>query len=261
MDELRVSLFQYDIVWESKSDNFRKISGKLKSYKGKTDLVVFPEMFSTGFSMNPAVLAETMCGETMSFLRRESAEGGFALAGSFIYTENGCYYNRGFFVEPDGRVSVYDKRHLFRMGDETKFYSGGNKHLLVNYRGWNISLLVCYDLRFPVWARNVDNHYDLLIYVANWPAPRIQVWDLLLRARAVENMAFVCGVNRTGTDGMQLNYTGSSQCVDARGKVLLHLPDNEETMDTCTLSLASLRDFRQKFPVWKDADRFTLSAE
>ncbi len=261
MEDLRITLFQYDIAWESKSDNFRKISQHLKALRGKTDLVVFPEMFSTGFSMNPAALAETMSGETMDFLLREAAEGGFALAGSFIFSENNQFYNRGFFVEPDGRVSVYDKRHLFRMGDETKFYSGGNKHLVVNYRGWNISLLVCYDLRFPVWSRNVDNHYDLLIYVANWPEPRIQVWDLLLRARAVENMAFVCGVNRIGTDGMQLNYTGSSQCVDARGKVLLHLPDNTEVSDTCTLSGMQLSDLRRKFPVWKDADRFTLSDE
>ena len=204
---MRISILQTDIVWENKQENLRRLREKLETLRGTTEIVVLPETFSTGFSMDTASLAEPTTGETIATLRQWSEEYRLALAGSYIACETASeggkpsYYNRAFFLTPEGNAYYYDKRHLFRMGHETEHFTPGNRRPIIRYRGWNILLLVCYDLRFPVWSRNTSNEYDLLIYVANWPIPRRKVWDILLQARALENISYVCGVNRIGKDG------------------------------------------------------------
>lgn len=258
MDTIRITLVQTDIIWENKQENLRLLHEKLQSLRGTTEIVVLPEMFSTGFSMQSDVLAETNSGETITTLKQWAAHYHLAICGSFIAKDNGHFYNRAFFLTPEGEEFYYDKRHLFRMGREAEHFSAGSKRLILSYHGWNICLLVCYDLRFPVWSRNVDNEYDLLIYVANWPVPRRLAWDTLLRARALENQCYVCGVNRTGTDGYKLPYNGGSSVYSALGEEVASLPDDKEGMITVPLSLSTLQQFREKFPVWKDADRFHL---
>lgn len=254
--QLRVSLVQFQIVWENQKANIDLLDKRLKRLKGKTDLVVLPETCTTGFSMHVGGMGETMKGETIPAVKKWAREGGFAIAGSFIAKENQSFYNRAFFVTPDGDCQTFDKRHLFRMGKEHDFYTPGSSRETVCYKGWNIRLLVCYDLRFPVWSRNVDNAYDLLIYVASWPESRIAVWKTLLPARAIENMAFVCGVNRVGTDGNQLVYPGDSAVYSPKGTKVLHVPAYKDTIRTCTLDKTESDLLREKFPVWKDADRF-----
>ncbi|MBP6064632.1 amidohydrolase [Bacteroides sp.] len=260
MKDLRISIIQTDISWENKQDNLRLLHKKLQALCGTTEIVVLPEMFSTGFSMNSRILAETADGETITTLKQWATTYGMAIAGSYIALEtNGKYYNRGFFLTPEGETHYYDKRHLFRMGQESEYFSSGEApKQLITYRGWNIRLLICYDLRFPVWSRNVAKECDLLIYVASWPVSRRLVWDTLLRARALENMCYVCGVNRIGTDGNQLYYDGGSILYSPKGEALTAIPNAEETIATTTLSLSSLEEFREKFPVWKDADNFEL---
>ena len=217
-----------------------------------------PEMFSTGFTMKSRELAEPVSGITVRILKELAADFQLALCGSFICSERSNYYNRAFFITPEGEEFYYDKRHLFRMGNEAEYFSSGNNKLIISYRGWNICLLVCYDLRFPVWSRNVNNEYDLLIYVASWPQARRLAWDTLLCARALENMCYVCGVNRIGVDGNKLIYNGGSVVFSAKGEVLASVPDGEEGIETVSLSLISLQQLRDKFPVWKDADAFRL---
>ena len=256
MDSIRISIIQTDIVWENKQENLRLIHEKLQGLRGATEIVVLPEMFSTGFSMQSEILAEPISGTTISTLKKWSSEYRIAICGSYIAIDNGRHYNRAFFLTPEGDEYYYDKRHLFRMGEESKHFSAGDKRPIISYRRWNICLLVCYDLRFPVWSRNVKNEYDLLIYVANWPVPRRLAWDVLLRARALENQSYVCGVNRIGTDGHQLNYNGGSIVYSAKGEELASIPDGQKGIATTTLHLSSLRNFREKFPVWKDAEDF-----
>ena len=256
MTSLRISTAQYDIVWEDKTKNLQKIKNILLEAAGKTDLVILPEMCTTGFSMNVSALAETIDEETLSLLKKWAGEFDLAICGSFIAKETTDYYNRGFFITSNN-ILFYDKRHLFRMGDEPLHYNFGNNKLIVKHKGFNICLLICYDLRFPVWARNRNNEYDLLIYVANWPVSRIKVWNVLLAARAIENMSYVCGVNRIGKDGLGLEYNGNSKILDFKGNTLLTAEDKECT-DTFELSLSELNKFREKFPVWKDADNFKI---
>lgn len=253
---LRISTAQYDITWEDKPKNLLKIKQLLTDLKGKTDLVVLPEMCTTGFSMNVSALAETMDEETISTMKQWAIDFDVAICGSFIAKEGDNYYNRGFFITPDA-IWHYDKRHLFRMGDEPLHYNAGDNKLIVKHKGFNICLLICYDLRFPVWARNRRNEYDLLIYVANWPVSRIKVWNTLLAARAIENMAYVCGVNRIGKDGLGIEYNGNSVLLDAKGNIL-SASDNTEKPQTVELSLSQLYEFRDKFPVWKDSDNFDI---
>ena len=237
MDSIRVSIIQTDIVWENKQENLRLLHEKLQSLRGITEIVVLPEMFSTGFSMQSQTLAEPNSGKTISTLKQWASLFQLAICGSYIATDNGQFYNRAFFLTPEGEYYFYDKRH---------------------YHGWNICLLVCYDLRFPVWSRNVKNEYDLLIYVANWPIPRRLAWDALLRARALENQCYVCGVNRTGMDGYHLKYNGGSKIYSAFGEEIASLPDEQEGIATTSLQLGALNRLREKFPVWKDADEFHL---
>ncbi|MDH6355588.1 omega-amidase [Dysgonomonas sp. PH5-45] len=254
---MKISLIQTDIVWEDKARNLALTEEKIASLSGKTDLVILPEMFSTGFSMNSHNLAEANDGSTVSALKLWAQKYKVAICGSHIGQSAGKFFNRGFFITPDAEY-YYDKKHLFRMGEEPKHFEAGHSKLIVNYKDFRICLQICYDLRFPVWSRNVDNEYDLLIYVASWPVPRIHVWDSLLVARAIENMAYVCGVNRIGTDGNGLNYSGGSRLIDAKGKILSSIQDGAEQIETIEISKAELDNFRQKFPVWKDADSFTI---
>ncbi|MCD8166432.1 MAG: amidohydrolase [Bacteroides sp.] len=256
---MRISLVQTDIIWEDKKGNTEHILSRLAPLSGETDLAVLPEMFSTGFSMNSSELAESNAGDTITSLQNFAQESGIALTGSFIAKDKGHYYNRAFFLTPEGDQYYYDKRHLFRMGNERDHFSTGNTPCVLSYKGWKICLTVCYDLRFPVWCRNLNNRYDLLLVVANWPEARRKVWDILLQARAMENMAYVCGVNRIGTDGYGLQYTGGSVLHSAKGIPLLTFDNNQEAIKTLSLDMRELREFREKFPAWKDADPFTLS--
>lgn len=265
MSPLRISILQTDIAWENKQDNLRRLHEKLETLRGATEIVVLPETFSTGFSMNTDNLAEPVTGETITTLRQWAAEYQIAIAGSYIAFEKETtipqcisYYNRAFFLTPEGDAHYYDKRHLFRMGNESEHFTAGNGRPIISYRGWNILLQVCYDLRFPVWSRNVNNEYDLMIYVASWPIPRRKVWDILLQARALENISYVCGVNRIGTDGNNQSYNGGSVIYSHKGELLASVPDNEEGTATAILELSTLREFRKKFPAWKDADSFSI---
>ncbi|CCY51218.1 uncharacterized protein BN523_03175 [Bacteroides sp. CAG:189] len=258
MHPLKISIVQTDIAWENKQENLRMLREKLHALRGTTEIVVLPEMFSTGFTMKSREFAEPVSGITVRILKELAADFQLALCGSFICSERSNYYNRAFFITPEGEEFYYDKRHLFRMGNEAEYFSAGNNKLIISYRGWNICLLVCYDLRFPVWSRNVNNEYDLLIYMASWPQARRLAWDTLLCARALENMCYVCGVNRIGVDGNKLIYNGGSVVFSAKGEVLASVPDGEEGIETISLSLISLQQLRDKFPVWKDADAFRL---
>ena len=257
-EDLRISMIQSHIIWEDKEENLSYFGELLRRVSGRTDLAVLPETFSTGFSMNVEALADPMDGTTVATIKGWAERYKMAVAGSFIAREEGKYYNRAFFVTPDGEASYYDKRHLFRMAGEDRHFSAGDKPLVVRYKDWNICLQVCYDLRFPVWSRNVNNAYDLLIYVANWPEARKKAWKVLLQARAIENMAYVCGVNRVGVDGKGFAFRGDSMFYDARGKKLADAGKRDETTRTCALSKTDLEAFRAKFPAWKDADAFQL---
>jgi predicted amidohydrolase len=256
---LTISLIQSDIYWEDKSRNLAQCEAALKHLSGKTDLAVFPEMFTTGFSMNVEALAETNDGVTVQLLRQWSAACGMALTGSFAAKEtDGRVYNRAFFITPEGDAFFYDKRHLFRMGLENRYYAAGDRQLVVDYKGWRILPIVCYDIRFPVWTRNVNNAYDLLICCANWPDSRKKVWDILLQARAYENYCYVCGVNRVGVDGNGLTYSGGSLLVDARGRKLINASQPQPVVRTATIHKEPLERLRKKFPAWMDGDRFEL---
>ena len=256
--DLKISMIQAPIAWEERHANLDFFERQVASLAGGSDLVILPEMFTTGFSMAPQRLADTMEGETMTTIRRWAATYGLAVAGSFIAEEEEHYYNRAFFVEPNGTISCYDKRHLFSMAGENKHYTPGTRPTIVAYRGWNIALFVCYDLRFPVWSRNVGAAYDLALYMANWPEARAPVWKPLLMARAIENQVYVCGVNRSGVDGHGFPYRGDSVVYSPKGKALLDAGNEELFAETTLLSKSELETFRRKFPVGSDADAFTL---
>jgi len=256
---MRISLIQDTIVWADKTANLKKTGEQLAALAKKTDLVVLPEMFTTGFCTDKLNLAEDMKGKTMKMLRTWAVKYKLAITGSFIASENKRITNRAFFIFPSGEIETADKRHLFTMGGEHKHFSAGNNRVLVNYCGFNICLLVCYDVRFPVWSRNVANEYDLLIYVASFPKRRIDDWDILLKARAIENQSYVCGVNRIGADGMGIEYNGHSALLDAKADSLLTFPENEPSVQTYELKQEPLQLYRQKFAVWSDADEFEIS--
>lgn len=258
-ENLRVSMVQSHIIWEDRNENLGYYGELLRRISGKTDLAVLPETFSTGFTMNIEPLADEADGITVNTIKKWAADYKMAVAGSFIAKDNGKYYNRAFFITPEGDSLFYDKRHLFQMGHEDQYFTAGDKRLVVSYRGWNICLLVCYDLRFPVWSRNVNNEYDLLIYCANWPGARKKVWKILLQARAIENMSYVCGVNRVGIDGKGFTYRGDSLIISPKGKKLADAGKREEVTRTVSLSMDEVSELRSKFPAWKDADDFTIN--
>lgn len=261
MNQLRISLLQRDIRWEEKETNLRAVRITLEKLSGQTEIAVLPEMFSTGFSMQVERLAESNDGPTLSTLRQWSRELKIAVTGSFIACEKTGtgekrYFNRGFFITPEGECTCYDKRHLFRMGHEGLHYHPGEKRCIVQYRGWNIALFICYDLRFPVWCRNRENGYDLALFMANWPEQRREAWDILLKARAIENLSYVCGVNRIGTDGNGYRHSGGTAAISYKGEVMAAAGDCSEEAITITLDKDKLNGFREKFPAWKDADTF-----
>jgi len=261
MSALSITTIQTNLIWEDKAANLYALEQKINSIQDPTEIVVLPEMFSTGFSMQPSLFAETMEGETLNWMKKVSTQNKIILTGSIIIEEEGKYYNRLIWMLPNGEYGYYDKRHLFAFGQEDKFYNAGNKRLIAQVKGFKINLQVCYDLRFPVGARQQNKsggmEYDVLIYIANWPEKRSHAWKTLLCARAIENQCYVVGVNRVGTDGNNIYHSGNSLVIDPLGQVLYHMSDDED-VNTVTISKDYLNEVREKFPFWKDGDGFSL---
>ncbi|MBL4669173.1 MAG: nitrilase family protein [Flavobacteriales bacterium] len=278
---LKITIIQSELHWENVAENLIMFSGKIDAISKTTDVIVLPEMFNTGFSMESEKLAETMEGKTIVWMKEQAKKHDAVIVGSLIIEENEQYFNRLIWIQPDGILYSYDKRHLFRMAGEHKCFTAGSKRLIIDYKGWKICPLVCYDLRFPVWARNKElsvdsyqlienkqqitnnkvqnlNAYDILIYIANWPAVRKAPWSKLLEARAIENQCYVVGANRVGEDGTSNSYSGNSTVINPKGEPISNLPENENCIETVNLSLDELNDFREKFPVSLDGDEFTL---
>lgn len=260
--DLKITLIQSVLQWESVDENLSMFTDKVNAINSSTDIIVLPEMFNTGFSMESEKLAERMNGKTVSWMMQMAKNTNAVIVGSLIITEHDEYYNRLVWAQPNGDYFTYDKRHLFRMADEHEYFSAGKELLIVHYKGWRICPLICYDLRFPVWSRNVtetgETAYDCLVYIANWPAARSAPWSKLLEARAIENQCYVIGVNRVGKDGKQINYSGNSAVINPKGEVVSFIPEHENIVQTHTISLNELNDFREKFPVGKDADTFFI---
>jgi omega-amidase len=254
--DLKISIIQSDIIWENIAANLAHYEEKIHALKGLQHIIVLPEMFSTGFSMSPEKLAEPMNGSSVQWLKKMAAENRSIITGSLIIEAEGHYYNRMLWVLPNGEVGHYDKRHLFSYADEHKHYAAGEKRFIASVNGWKICLLVCYDLRFPVWSRNTDD-YDAIIYVANWPEQRNMVWETLLQARAIENMSYVVGVNRVGTDGNGHKYIGNSSIYNPLGE-LIWKKAQDECIHTATLSYTTLEESRQRFNFLDDRDKFIL---
>jgi omega-amidase len=264
MSTLTISTIQTNLVWENKLANLKILAEKINSIDSKTELVILPEMFTTGFSMQPNLFAEKMDGETIEWMHNLSVQNKIIITGSIIIEENDKFYNRLIWMLPNGQMGSYDKRHLFAVGEEDKFYTAGNKRLITSVKGWKINVQICYDLRFPVWGRqqlleNGEPEYDVLIYIANWPEKRSHAWKTLLCARAIENQCYVIGVNRVGTDGNGIYHSGNTLVIDALGQVLYHMAD-EEDINTITLSKEKLHEIRSRFPFWKDSDGFNINS-
>jgi predicted amidohydrolase len=274
MTTLAITTIQTNLHWQDKAANLQMFADKILSIKEKTGIIVLPEMFSTGFSLQPRELAESMNGPTVNWMKEMAAKKKAILTGSLIIKEPARasdpdgrqhYFNRLIWMLPNGQFGIYDKRHRFAFAGEDQHYTAGNKRLIASVNGWKINLQVCYDLRFPVWARqsaqngitDTGSEYDVLVYVANWPETRSLAWTTLLRARAIENQCYVVGVNRVGTDGNDKYYSGDSMVIDPLGEILYHKKDDE---DICTtlLNKEHLETVREKFPFWKDADRFEI---
>jgi predicted amidohydrolase len=256
-EELKITIIQSDLVWENPKENLRIFSEKIKSISNKTDLIVLPEMFTTGFTMNAESLSEKETGTAVSWMISEAKKNQSAITGSLIISENGKFYNRLFFVFPGGSYTTYDKRHTFTLAGEHHTYSRGDEQVIIEYKGWKICPLICYDLRFPVWARNTMN-YDLLIYVANWPMKRISAWDALLKARAIENMSYCIGVNRTGLDGNGHQYIGHSAVYDVLGAQVSNKDFENEFIETISLQKNEIESKRKHLQFLNDTDEFNL---
>lgn len=258
-DSLCVALVQTDLFWEDIHANLASFEEKLTGINRPVDLILLPEMFSTGFTMTPEKVAEPMGLFTTKWLQQISVNYQALVIGSFVVKEGGQYYNRLLAVKPDGSFQHYDKRHLFRMGGEHDVYSGGKEKLILNWKGWNICPLICYDLRFPVWSRNTEeNAYDLLVYVANWPAARSYTWRTLLRARAIENQTYVAGINRIGEDGKGVPHEGDSALIDYSGQPIVDM-GNANELRIGEISRTQLIDYRKRFPAHLDADAFEIN--
>lgn len=273
MSSLTITLIQPNVIWQDKKANLEMLEKKINSIKEKTEVVILPEMFSTGFSMKPELFAEKMParsgtngnGETVKWMKRIASSKKIILTGSIIVEDpsagdqdKGRYFNRLIWMLPNGEYGVYDKRHLFAYAGEHNHYAAGHKRLIAQVKGWKINLQVCYDLRFPVWARQqAPKEFDLLINVANWPERRNTAWKTLLQARAIENQCYVVGVNRVGEDGNKINHSGDSMIIDPLGEILYHKA-NEEDVFTYTLQKEKLNEVREKFPFWRDADTFII---
>lgn len=253
---MKTALIQTDIIWENPAENRSVLEAKINSITNDIDLLILPEMFTSGFTMNPSSVAETMQGTTIFWLKNIAKAKNCAITGSLIITENKNFYNRMVFVFPDGEIQYYDKKHLFTLAGEDKVYTSGTEKVLVNYNNWKICLQVCYDLRFPVFSRNTEN-YDLLIYVASWPKVRTNAWDILLKARAVENISYVIGVNRIGTDNNNFEYIGHSQIIDELGNFIIKPTENEGVF-IADLEKNKMIETRKKLNFLEDRDYFDL---
>ncbi len=251
MNALRITLIQADLVWENIVANRDAFSSKLSLLGGSTDIIILPEMFSTGFTQNPGPFAEQMNGSTVGWMKDVASVANAVVTGSIIIREGSRYYNRLLWVTPEGEISSYDKYHLFRYAKEDTVFSGGKEKVIFTYKGWKIRPFICYDLRFPVWSANHQKEYDLGIYVASWPALRAAHWDALLMGRAIENQIYIAAVNRVGVDGNGFTYDGRSSLIDPQGRMLHKCGDGEEII-TRTISKQVLEDYRAKFPAWKD---------
>lgn len=258
MTDLRVTLLQTNIIWEDPEANLAHYFGLMAGLSGSTDLIILPEMFTTGFTMNPADNAEPMDGPAMQWMARQAAATGAVVTGSLVIEEGGKYYNRLIWMLPDGSYQTNDKRHRFAMAGEHEHYEAGSERLIVTYKGWRICPLICYDLRFPVWSRN-DDAYDLLIYTANWPDKRSYDWVTLLKARAIENQCYTIGVNRVGTDASGLNYNGDSCVIDPGWLRTLYHVEQVEAVHTEVLSAKHLAEVRRKLPFLRDRDGFVVT--
>jgi omega-amidase len=258
MDNLKITVFQGYLFWENIDKNLQNITLRLSSIREKTDLIILPEMFNTGFTMNVAELAEPMDGKTMQWMLKTAKHYDCVVTGSLIITEDKKYYNRLIWMRADGTYEQYDKRHLFALGNEHQTYTAGVKKLIVDLKGWKICPVICYDLRFPVWLRNVNQEYDLLLIVANWPERRALHWRTLIPARAVENQTYVIGLNRVGHDGNEVYHSGDSTCIDPNGNVVYYKRD-EEDVYTFTIVADEIKKTRRAMPFLKDADDFTIT--
>ncbi len=255
---LEVALIQSHLAWENPVQNRAHFTNKINAIQDKVDLIILPEMFSTGFTMNAANVAETMQGDTMLWLIEMASKKDCAIAGSIIIKENDQYFNRFLFVLPDGNFEYYDKHQLFTLAKEQEVFTAGQNEVIISYKGWKIKPQICYDLRFPVWARNT-NEYDVLLYVASWPKPRVNAWDTLLKARAIENMCYCIGVNRIGLDGKGYEYNGHSSIYDVLGNSIPdENPIERETIIYATLDKSHIQTTRKKLPFLNDADTFKL---
>ena len=255
--ELKVALIQTHLVWENPIKNREQLTQKIEQISGSINLIILPEMFTSGFTMHAEKVAETMQGETVTWMLAMAAKTKAAIVGSLVISEENKYYNRLLVVEPSGKITIYNKRHAFTLVGEQETYAEGNQKVILDYKGWKICPLICYDLRFPVWARNTEN-YDVLIYVANWPKPRISAWDTLLKARAIENMSYCIGVNRVGVDGVNCEYPGHSAVYDVLGKQLAAFKPHEEDTQIITLEKRHVEAYRNKFKFLNDRDTFSM---
>ncbi|WP_343585127.1 amidohydrolase [Flavobacterium sp.] len=253
---MKIALIQTDLFWQNASKNRENFDSKINEIQSEVNLIVLPEMFSTGFTMNASEVAETMQGDTIEWMKLKAKQKNAAVAGSVVITENEKYYNRMIFVFPSGEFQYYDKRHSFSLAGEDKVYTCGNQKVIVDYLDWKICLQICYDLRFPVFARNVEN-YDLILYVANWPKVRTNAWDALLKARAIENLSYVVGVNRIGNDAHNYEHTGHSQAIDFLGNYVLE-PQEKNGVFVIELDKNTMYETRKKLDFLSDKDQFEI---
>lgn len=253
MRDLTVSVIQTELIWENIELNLELFDKKIDNIQEQTDLIILPEMFTTGFTMNARVLAQGMNGHSVKWLMGKSREKNAHIVGSMIIYEDNKCFNRLVWSNTRGELFTYDKRHLFRMSGEDKVYSRGNKNITINVYGWNVRPFICYDLRFPVWLRNIGNEYDIAIFIANWPQNRSLHWKTLLQARAIENQCYVVGVNRVGQDGNGISYSGDSSIIDFTGNILFQR-SHEVCIYTTRLVYKALENYRESFPAWMDVD-------
>jgi len=257
-DELKIALIQSDLVWENPEQNRINFTKKIVVLSEHVDVIVLPEMFTTGFTMNAQAVAETMEGTTVSWMKDLASKKNAAIVGSIVILENNKFYNRLLFVEPCGYISFYNKRHTFTLVGEEKVYTSGKEKVIIHYKGWKIRPLICYDLRFPVWARNTED-YDVLLYVANWPKTRVSAWDTLLKARAIENMSYCIGVNRIGIDGVNSEYSGHSATYNVLGDTITDFKPNVADTQIITLEKRHISAYRNKLKFLDDRDSFNLN--
>ncbi len=256
---LKIALLQAPLFWLQPEKNRNYFEKRINELQTQYDLIVLPEMFTTGFYVNPEEIAEEIGGATTQWMQKMSNTSNAAIIGSLTTRIDEGFFNSLLFVTPEGKVEYYSKRHLFRMGGEHLKYSNGNQQKIIEYRGWKICTLICYDLRFPVWSRNVNYEYDMLLYVANWPASRSRQWETLLKARAIENQCYTIAVNRIGTDGNNIAYSGNSMIINPIGEIIAEAKPEEEKNITIEINLNTLQNIRQHFPVLQDADKFAIT--